>query len=158
MSTTPAEPHLYWEDFTVGQVREFGRKQVTREEILDFARKYDPQAIHLSEEAAAASLFGRLSASGWHTCAMAMRMVCDNYLLDAASLGSPGIENLKWIKPVLVGDVLRMRTKVTDARPMNSRPHVGLVRMTWEVLNQHNNVAMHMDSWAMFRRRDVEID
>ena len=158
MSTTPAEPHLYWEDFTVGQVREFGRKQVTREEILDFARKYDPQAIHLSEEAAAASLFGRLSASGWHTCAMAMRMVCDNYLLDAASLGSPGIESLKWIKPVLVGDVLRMRTRVTDARPMNSRPHVGLVRMTWEVLNQHNNVAMEMDSWAMFRRRDVELD
>lgn len=159
MTSSPAsEPTLFWEDLSVGQVREFGRKVVTREEIIDFASKFDPQPIHLDEEAAAASLFGRLSASGWHTCGMAMRMVCDNYLAKTASLGSPGVENLKWLKPVLVGDVLRVRTRITESRPMNSRPNVGLVRMTWEVINQHNNVALLMDSWAMFRRRDVETD
>ena len=99
-------PTLYWEDFSIGQVREFGHKRVTRDEIIDFASKYDPQPFHLDDKAAAASLFGKLAASGWHTCAMVMRMVCDEYLLDAASLGSPGLENLKWLKPVLVDDVL----------------------------------------------------
>lgn len=151
-------PTLYWEDFSIGQVREFGHKRVTREEIIDFASKYDPQPFHLDDKAAAASLFGKLAASGWHTCAMVMRMVCDEYLLDAASLGSPGLENLKWLKPVLVDDVLRVRTTVTDARPMKSKPQVGLLRTNWEALNQRDEVVLYMDSWAMFRRRQAGTD
>jgi acyl dehydratase len=126
----------YWEDFPVGKVREFGNYTVSAEEIIDFAKKFDPQPFHLSEEAGKASLFGGLCASGWHTCAMAMRMMCDEFLLDTASLGSPGLENIRWIKPVRPGDTLHVRSVVLEARPMESKPHVGLVLVRWEVLNQ----------------------
>ena len=119
---------LYWEDFVVGSVRDFGAMPVTREAALAFARDFDPQPFHLDDEAAAASLFGRLAASGWHTCAMAMRMMCDAYMLESSSLGSPGIDNLRWLKPVFPGDTLSMRLTVLAARPMNSRPGVGLVQ------------------------------
>jgi acyl dehydratase len=109
--------------------------------------------FHLDDVAAETSLFGRLSASGWHTCAMAMRMMCDDYLLDAASLGSPGIEQLKWLKPVYPGDTLGMRLTVLDSRLMSSRPQVGLVRSRWEVLNQQHEIVLSMEGWGMFRRR-----
>lgn len=143
----------YWEDFVPGSVREFGAMPVTREAVIDFARQFDPQPFHLDDAAAEASLFGRLSASGWHTCAMAMRMMCDDYLLDSASLGSPGLENLKWLKPVGPGDTLSVRLTVLAARPMASRPAVGLVQSRWEVLNQHREPVLTMDGWGMFRRR-----
>ena len=148
-------PLLYWEDFPVGQVRVFGAMPVTRDAVLAFARQFDPQPFHLDEEAAKASLFGGLSASGWHTCAMAMRMMCDAYLLDSASLGSPGMDQLKWVKPVYPGDTLSVRFTVLDARPMASRPGVGLIRSLWEVCNQHGEVVMDMQGWGMFRRRAV---
>ena len=151
--STPPEHRDHWEDFPVGSVRQFGAMPVTREAVLDFASKFDPQPFHLDDAAAEASLFGKLSASGWHTCAMAMRMMCDGYLLQSASLGSPGIDNLKWHKPVYPGDTLSMRITVLDARPMNSRPDVGLVRSRSEVLNQHGEVVQSMDGWGMFRRR-----
>jgi acyl dehydratase len=144
----------YWEDFPVGSVREFGAMPVTREAVLAFASQFDPQPFHLDDAAAEASLFGRLSASGWHTCAMAMRMMCDGYLLSSASLGSPGIDNLKWHKPVYPGDTLSMRITVLDARPMGSRPGIGLIRSRSEVLNQHGEVVQSMEGWGMFRRRD----
>ncbi len=147
------EPRLYWEDFPVGQVREFGAMPVTREAVLDFAGCFDPQPFHLDDAAAEASLFGRLSASGWHTCAMAMRMMCDAYLLDSASLGSPGIDQLRWLKPVCPGDTLAMRMEVLAARPMASRPGVGLVNSAWTVLNQHGEAVLTMQGWGMFRRR-----
>ena len=143
----------YWEDFAVGSVREFGATAVTREATIAFASQFDPQPFHLDEEAARASLFGALSASGWHTCAMAMRMMCDDYLLESSSLGSPGIDNLRWLKPVFPGDVLRVRLTVLQARPMNSRPAVGLVQSQWEVLNQHDAVVLTMTGWGMFGRR-----
>ena len=143
----------YWEDFQVGLVREFGQMPVSREAVLEFARQFDPQPFHLDDDAAEASLFGQLSASGWHTCAMTMRMMCDDYLLDAASLGSPGIDQLRWLKPVCPGDTLRVRLTVLEARPMNSRPGVGLVRSRWEVLNQHRVLVLTMEGWGMFRRR-----
>ena len=143
----------YWEDFTVGSVREFGATPVSREAVIEFARQFDPQPFHLDDAAAEASLFGRLSASGWHTCAMAMRMMCDDYLLDAASLGSPGIEQLKWLKPVYPGDTLGMRLTVLESRLMSSRPQVGLVRSRWEVLNQQHALVLSMEGWGMFRRR-----
>ena len=143
----------YWEDFPVGKVREFGNYTVSAEEIIDFAKKFDPQPFHLSEEAGKASLFGGLCASGWHTCAMAMRMMCDEFLLDTASLGSPGLENIRWIKPVRPGDTLHVRSVVLEARPMESKPHVGLVLVRWEVLNQKNEEVAKMEGYGMYRRR-----
>ena len=143
----------YWEDFEAGQVSEFGGKVMDRDEIIEFARQFDPQPFHLSEEGGKASLFGGLCASGWHTAVTAMRMMCDAYLLDAASLGSPGLESLKWSKPVYPGDVLRVRMTVLESRVMNSKPHVGLLRCRHEVLNQRDEVVMTMESWAMMARR-----
>ena len=99
-AASPQPKRFFWEDFPVGQVREFGAYRVTREAVLAFAREFDPQPFHLDDAAAEASLFGRLAASGWHTCAMAMRMMCDAYLLESASLGSPGLEKLNWTRPV----------------------------------------------------------
>ena len=152
--TSPAKTYkYYWEDFPVGQVREFGGKTMTSEEIIDFARQFDPQPFHLSEEAGRNSLFGSLCASGWHTCALAMRMMCDEYLLEAASLGSPGLENIRWVKPVRPGDTLHVRTVVLEARPLDSKPNVGLVRTRWEMLNQNNEEVMQMEGYGMFRRR-----
>ena len=122
--------------------------------VDDFATDFDPQPFHLSEEAGKASLFGGLAASGWHTAGMVMRMMCDGFLLDSSSLGSPGLEGLKWIKPVMVGDQLRARMIVLGSRPMKSKPHVGLVNTRWEAVNQHDEVVMTIESWAMFRRRE----
>jgi acyl dehydratase len=149
-------PRFYWEDFPAGQVREFGALVVTREDVLAFARAYDPQPFHLDDAAAEASLFGRLAASGWHTCAMAMRMLCDGYLLESASLGSPGIDNLRWLKPVYPDDILGVRFTVLEARPMASRPAVGLIKSKSEVKNQHGEVVLSMQGWGMFRRRPAE--
>ena len=149
----PKPPRLYWEDFPAGHVMDFGGLPVTREAVIEFARQFDPQPFHLSEEGGQASLFGGLCASGWHSCAMAMRMMCDAYLLNAASLGSPGIDALRWLKPVFPGDVLRMRLEVLDARPMTSKPQVGLVRSRWEMRNQQGMPVLTMEGWGMFGRR-----
>jgi acyl dehydratase len=152
-STASPAPRYFWEDFPVGQVREFGHYEVTREAVLGFAREFDPQPFHLDDAAAEASLFGRLAASGWHTCAMAMRMLCDGYLLESAALGSPGIEKLRWLKPVYPGDVLHVRLEVLEARPMTSRPTVGLVRSRTTLLNQADDPVLSMEGLGMFRRR-----
>ena len=146
---------LFWEDFRVGEVREFGNYQVTREAVLAFAREFDPQPFHLDDAAAEASLFGRLAASGWHTCAMAMRMLCDAYLLESASLGSPGIESLKWLAPVYPGDMLSVRFTVLESRRLASRPGVGLIRSSWRVLNQDGVAVLTMEGHGMFRQRAV---
>jgi acyl dehydratase len=151
---TARPPRYYWEDFELGRVREFGRCEVTREAVLEFAGRYDPQPFHLDDDAAAQSLFGRLAASGWHTAAMAMRMMCDGYLLDSASMGSPGVEKLTWPAPVYPGDVLSMRNTVLESRPLASRPGVGLVKSRNEVLNQHGQVVLSMEGFGFFRRRE----
>ena len=153
MSTTPRTIRYWWEDFPAGSVREFGATPVTRDAVIAFAAEFDPQPFHLDDAAAEASLFGRLSASGWHTCAMTMRMICDDHLLEAASLGSPGIDSLRWTKPVYPGDTLSVRLEVLEARPMGSRPEVGLLRQRWQVLNQDREVVMTMEGWGMIRRR-----
>lgn len=152
--TNPGRPYrYYWDDFAVGSVREFGPMTVTREAVIEFAQRWDPQPFHLDDDAAKASLFGKLSASGWHTCAMAMRMMCDSYLLDSASLGSPGLESLQWLKPVYPGDTLSGRLCVLEARAMNSKPDLGLVRSRWEINNQQGAMVLTMEGWGMFRRR-----
>ena len=147
-------PRLFWEDFPVGHVREFGAYPVTREAVLAFAREFDPQPFHLDDDAAEASLFGKLAASGWHTCAMTMRMMCDGYLLDAASLGSPGLESLRWLKPVHPGDTLHVRLEVLEARPLASRPGVGMIRSRWDVKDQDGDTVLTMEGFGMFRRRE----
>ncbi len=146
---------LYWEDFQAGSVREFGAKRIDRDEVIRFATEFDPQPFHLTDEAARQTPFGGLVASGWHTCAMVMRMMCDDYLLRAASLGSPGLESLKWRKPVRPGDVIRVRMTMLEVRPMESKPQIGLVRCRWDVLNQDDDVVLEMEGWGMFRRRPV---
>lgn len=153
-SSPPRPARLYWEDFVVGRTREFGHCVVTREAVLEFARQFDPQPFHVDDAAAGRSLFGRLAASGWHTCAMAMRMMCDGYLLEAASMGSPGIENLRWPHPVFPGDTLRMRSTVLASRPLASRPSVGMVRSRSEVLNQDGEIVLTMEGAGFFARRD----
>jgi acyl dehydratase len=152
MNPTAADP-LHWEDLSVGQAFEFGAKAVTREEVMAFARDFDPQPFHLDDAAAAATLFKKLSASGWHTAAMTMRMMVDHYLSKAASLGSPGMDNIRWLKPVYPGDTLSVRKTVLQSRPMNSRPDVGLLLSRTETLNQHGEVVMSMEGWGMMRRR-----
>lgn len=143
----------WWEDFAVGTVHAYGPYEVKREDVIAFASAFDPQPFHLDDQAAEASLFKKLSASGWHTCAMTMRMLCDAYLLDTASLGAPGVEQIKWLAPVYPGDVLSGTMTVTDARPMNSKPRVGLIHSSYETRNQQGTVVMTMQGWGMLRRR-----
>ncbi|MDD0811261.1 MaoC family dehydratase [Curvibacter sp. RS43] len=143
----------YWEDLQVGSQRDLGSISPTREEILAFAGQFDPQPFHLDDEAAKASVFGALCASGWHTCAMAMRLMVTNFLHEAASLGSPGLESVKWLKPVYPGDTLNLRHSVLESRPMSKRPDVGLVRTQWAMFNQHGEQVLHMEGYGMFRRR-----
>ncbi len=148
-------PRLYFEDFVPGFILEAKGPTVTKEAIIDFATQFDPQPFHLSEEGAKASLFGHLCASGWHTAAMTMRMMCDAYLLDSSSLGSPGIENMRWLKPVFVGDTLTGKLTVLEQRPSKSKPFMGSVLAKWDVANQHGELVLEMTSWAMFRKRDA---
>ena len=144
----------YFEDIEVGRKMSFGRYEVTREEVLEFARKYDPQPFHLSDEAAAQTHFGRLSASGWHTCAMVMAMLVENLKTTRqAGLGSPGVDELRWKKPVYPGDTLRCETEVTDKTPSRSRPEMGSFRSTLSVYNQHDEQVMTMISIGLVRTR-----
>lgn len=143
----------YWEDFAAGSMREFGGITLSEEDILRFAREFDPQPFHVDPEAARHSVFGGLIASGWHTCSLAMRMMCDAYLLDSASAGSPGVEDIKWLKPVRPGDTLRVSFTVLEARPLESRPNIGLIRAQWYMYNQNDECVMQMLGGGMFSRR-----
>ena len=144
---------IWWEDLQVGEVRDLGSISPTREEIIAFASQFDPQPFHLDDEAGKASVFGGLSASGWHTYGLAMRLMVTNFLHQTSSLGSPGLESLKWLKPVYPGDVLRLQHTITDKRPMSKRPDVGLVRTVWEMFNQRGDKVLHMEGHGMFRLR-----
>ena len=148
-------PTYAFEDFSPGQVRELGAHRVDKDEALAFAAAYDPQPLHLDEEAANGSVLGGLSISGWHTCAITMRMMCEAYLLDSTSQGSPGVDNIRWVQPVRPGDTLSVRMTVQETRASRNRPQIGLVRSSWEVLNQRGEVVMTMDGWGMFGRRDA---
>jgi acyl dehydratase len=144
----------YWEDFKVGEVEQIGGKKVERDEVIAFAKQFDPQPFHVDESAAKASMYGGLIASGWHTCAMVMRMMCDAYMLQSASVGSPGIDNLKWLKPVRPGDTLRAQRTTLESRTSKSRPEIGIVSNLWEVFNQEGEMVMSMQGYGMFRRRN----
>jgi acyl dehydratase len=144
----------YFEDIEVGTKASFGRYEVTRDEVTEFASKYDPQPFHLSAEAAAATHFGRLSASGWQTCAMTMSMVVENLKANSqAGLGSPGIDELRWLKPVYPGDTLRCETEILEKRASQSRPEMGSYRSRMTVLNQDDVPVMTFISIGLIRTR-----
>ena len=142
-----------FEDYLPGAVFEYGDIRVTEAEIIEFARRFDPQDMHVDPAAAARGRFGGLVASGWHTAAMTMRLVAENFLPKAASLASPGIDELRWLKPVRPGDVLRVRVTVVEATPSRSRSDRGMVRSLVETLNQDGDVVMTMKPMNIIRRR-----
>ncbi len=145
---------IYLEDLEVGAEQYLGSYEVTREEVIDFARKYDPQPFHLSDEAAALTHFGRLAASGWHTCAMTMAVIARNVLeTKQAGLGSPGVDELRWLKPVYPGDTLHVRSKVVEVRPSRSKPQIGSFRTSCTVTNQNDEPVLTFTSIVLMRRR-----
>ncbi len=147
----------YFEDIPVGQTARFGRYEVTREEVMEFARKYDPQPFHLDDEAAARTHFGRLSASGWHTCAMTMAMLVENLKQNRqAGLGSPGVDNLRWIKPVYPGDTLRVESTVIEKRRSKSRPEMGIFKSQLTVFNQNDEPVLAMVSNGLVQVREPD--
>lgn len=144
----------YFEDVVVGETASFGRYEVARDEVIAFAKLYDPQPFHLSDEAAAKTPFKRLAASGWHTCAMTMAMIVKHKNdRQEVLLGSPGIDTLRWVAPVYPGDVLRCESIVTEARRSESRPTMGLTKTALTVLNQDNAVIMTFIANMMIRTR-----
>ena len=143
----------YFEDATVGDVLDLGSRTVSEAEILAFARDFDPQPFHIDPEAAAQSIFGGVIASGWHTCALTMRLMVDGFLSRAASLGSPGVEHIRWLQPVRPGDTLTARIVVLDVRPSQSKPDRGSVQMRTEVTNQAGDLVMTMESTGLVGRR-----
>jgi acyl dehydratase len=145
----------YFEDFQVGQVTEVGPTSVTEAEILEFAERFDPQPFHIDPEAANASPFGGLIASGWHTAALFMGMFVREILLDSASLGSPGVEEIRWTAPVRPGDTLTARSTVTDVRPSSTDPRRGTVFTANEVYNQDGVLVMKLKARGFFARRDT---
>ncbi len=146
----------YFEDFKVGTVIEVDGPTVTESDIVEFAAKYDPQWFHVDPGRAKSSIYGGLIASGWHTGSLCMRMMCDAYVLSSASLGSPGLEQLRWLKPLRPDDRLRMRMTVIEARPSQSKPDRGTVLHRWEVFNQTGEKLMEMTGYAMFLKKPHE--
>lgn len=145
---------LYFEDLVIGGKSSFGRYEVTREEVLDFARKYDPQPFHLSDVEAEKTHFGRIAASGWHTCSMMMRMLVDNMSeVQQAGLGSPGQNELRWLKPVYPGDTLRVETEVLEKTPSRSKPDIGSFLSRATVFNQNDEPVMTTIAIGLIRRR-----
>jgi acyl dehydratase len=148
---------IYFEDLEIGTTASFGRYEVTREEVLEFARKYDPQPFHLDDEAAAATHFGRISASGWHTCAMTMAMLVANLTeRKQAGLGSPGQDELRWHKPVYPGDVLRVETELLEKTRSRSRPEMGSMKSKIRVYNQDDQLVMSMTGIGLIAVRNPE--
>ena len=147
----------YFEDLEVGTKASFGHYEVTREEVIAFASSYDPQPFHLDDEAAAQTYFGRLSASGWHTCSMTMRMMVEHFSSEeTASLGSPGIDELRWIKPVYPGDTLRVESELIEKRQSKSKPHMGFTKTRQTTFNQHDEPVMSMIGNGIIRVRNPE--
>jgi len=143
----------YWEDMQPGLVRDLGQVTPSAEEIKAFAGQFDPQPFHLDEAEGRRSIYGNLCASGWHTCALAMRLTVENFLNESSSMGSPGLENLRWLKPVYPGDTLRLHYTITESRPLRKRTDIGMVRAKWEMTNQNGEKVLQMEGYGMFRRR-----
>jgi len=146
-------PKYYWEDFKTGAVAVYGPRLVTREEIVAFAAEFDPQPMHLDEAAGRATLLGGLAASGWHVTSLLMRLIADGFILDSSSMGGPGVEELRWRKPLRPGTNIRLRATVLESRPSKSRPEMGLTRFRYEVLDETDGCLADMVTTVMFGRR-----
>lgn len=149
-------PALFWEDFKVGEVHVMGAHTFTEAEIVEFATRFDPQPIHVDPEEAKRSFFGGLIASGWHTCAVGMRFAVDSYINQGISLGSPGLDNIRWLKPVRPGDTITYRRTTLATRPSRSMAGVGLMQGRIEAVNQNGEVVMTNEGWGLFGRRPGE--
>ncbi len=153
MKDHPDQRPIAFEDFQVGATISSGTKRITTEEIVEFASEFDPQPMHMDEEAGMASLLGGLGASGWHVCAIAMRMFCDGFLLNSTSQGAPGVEHVRWKKPVLAGDTLTATSTVIGKRVSKSRPDLGFVTMQHHLTNQNGEVVTEMRNTGMMLLR-----
>jgi len=159
MSRRPGDAEAadrYLEDFVVGSVQEYGTIAVTQEEVIAFARRYDPQYFHIDPEAAVRSPFGGLIASGWHTAAMMMRLLVDHVIASGAALGSPGVDEVRWLRPVRPGDMLSIRVTVRSSRRSRSRPDRGIVGLFIEVMNRKREVVMTLQAMGMYLCRNRE--
>ena len=143
----------YYEDFHEGQELDLGSRTVTEDEIIAFAREYDPQPFHVDREAAAASIYGGVIASGWHTCSMMMRMVVDGFMGGSSAMGSPGLEGVRWLQPVRAGDTLSVRYRTVKVKASTSRPDRGVVWSKWTATNQRGEEVCTIDGMGMFGRR-----
>jgi acyl dehydratase len=148
-------PNRFFEDFAVGDIFALPAREISRAELVAFAQEFDPQPHHLDGAAAEDGAADGPIASGWHLCALFMRMFCDGVLAGGSGLGSPGVETLKWLRPVRPGDILSGRTTVLDVRPSRSRPDVGILRLRQEVFDPAGECVMWMEHPLMFRRRSA---
>lgn len=148
-----AQAEWYFEDFEPGRTFDVGSRTVSEDEIIEFARQFDPQSFHVDQAAAAESMYGGIIASGWHTCGLIMRLMVDGYLSRAAGLGSPGVDEIRWIRPVRGGDTLHVTSTVVETRASGSKPDRGIVRTLWEAKNQHGELVVTVKGMGMFRRR-----
>ena len=153
-----SESSWYFEDFFAGQEIELGTRTVSEEEIIGFATQFDPQPFHVDHDAAAASMFGGVIASGWHTCSMMMRMVVDGLMAASSSMGSPGVDKVRWILPVRAGDTLAVTYLTTAVKASASRPDRGVVWSTWKAVNQHGQLVCTIEGMGMFGRRPTGAD
>lgn len=144
--------HWYFEDFFVGQEIDLGERTVSEDEIVAFAREFDPQPFHVDRAAAEASIYGGVIASGWHTCSMMMRMVVDGLMCSASSMGSPGLDGVRWLKPLRAGDTLKVRYLTTGVKASNSKPDRGVVWSKWVASNQHGEEICTIEGMGMFGR------
>lgn len=143
----------YLEDFHVGRIFKIGGRRIGREEMLAFATRYDPQAFHLDDERQDRLPYGGIIASGWLTCAIGMRMMCDAFLREAACLGSPGVDHIRWLKPVRPGDTLSLRITVLETKVSQDNPGRGSMRSCCEMFNQSGELVLSMEGWGFFRSR-----
>ena len=147
----------FFEDYVVGDVHESGRIVAEEDEMIAFARRFDPQPFHIDAQAAEECGFGGLIASGWYTAGLSMRLMVDHFISRAASLGSPGTEKIRWLKPVRAGDTLSVRVTILETQRSSSKPDQGFVRGLCEMLNQHGEVVMTMKTVGLFRCRDGSV-
>ena len=152
-----AELKWYFEDFEPGRTIAVGSRTLGEDEIIAFALHFDPQPFHINKEAAADSHYGGIIASGWHTCSIMMRMMVDGFLSQAASMGSPGVDEIRWLKPVRAGDTLTVTTTVMDVRPSTSKPDRGVVHTKWEAKNQDGETVATVKGMGMFMRRPAVV-
>lgn len=151
--TSESSTSWYFEDFFEGQVIELGERSVNEAEIIDFARQFDPQPFHVDPAAAANSIYGGVIASGWHTCAMMMRLVVDGMMAASSSMGSPGLDSVRWLQPVRAGDTLAVRYETVKVKASDSKPDRGVVWSKWVARNQHGVDVCTIEGMGMFRRR-----